>query len=340
MRDCYLGDPCQFHIRGVGITLDDILRDNIQPNITFARQSSIIRTTAALTSIMLALGLADSALSFVTFHSQEARKVGCGTYLLASSIVSLFIICIFTAKFWFLITTQMNASISRTVLRGGCVTIDPLLKLFLYMDSWLSACVAVERAVTVVQGVNFDKSKSKRLAQVVVAVLPFLTMGTLIHEPLHRELFGNSTKQSSWCVTRYSSSTQTYDTAISFVHFLAPFFANVVSALVIIFGAAHRRAATHVAHTYMQHVRDQLVEHKQLVVSPVILVVLSLPRLIISVLSGCVRASDHPWLYLWCYVVSFVPSILGSVVFILPSKMYQDQLKKSVRKWRRRLHRT
>jgi hypothetical protein len=34
----------------------------------------------------------------------------------------------FTIKFWFFILTQMNVFVSRSVLRGGCISIDPLLK--------------------------------------------------------------------------------------------------------------------------------------------------------------------------------------------------------------------
>jgi hypothetical protein len=249
----------------------------------------------------------------------------------------------------------MNVSVSLFVRQGGCVSIEPVLKLFIYLDSWLNACVAVERAVAVVKGVSFNKDKSKRVARWIIIILPFCIMGTIIHEPLYRELFvystesvnkdekkteeadtkRNKTENYAWCMTRYSRTVQDYNTGILFFHLVAPFIANLLSALFIIFGAARQRSVTRTKQTYREHVFEQLSEHKQLVISPIILLVLSLPRLIISLLSGCLNASRYSWLYLCGYFVSFTPPILVFVVFVLPSQLYRKTLKESLTSWRR-----
>jgi hypothetical protein len=223
-----------------------------------------VKTSTALAIIMYIVGLINSVLSLLTFKSKELRKVGCGMYLLASSITSLITISIFTVKFWFVLLTQMNVSTSLSVLRGGCVSIEPVLKLFVYLDSWLNACVAIERAVNVAQGVNFKKEKSKRIARWIIIILPFCIMGTIIHEPLYRELFvynpqklnkdankiaeieisRNETENFVWCMTHYSRTIQDYNTAILFFHLVAPFVVNLFSALFIIFLGALNLPAT------------------------------------------------------------------------------------------------
>jgi hypothetical protein len=316
--------------------------------MTLDNQPFTVKMSAALTMIIFVAGLINSILSFLTFQSKDLRRVGCGIYLLTSSITSLLTISMFTVKFWFVVLTQMNVSISRSVLQGGCVFVEPMLKLFLYLDAWLNACVAVERAVLISKGVTFDRKKSKRIAQRTIIILPFIIMITLIHEPLHRELFEskaekdktgeNKTENYVWCVTRYSRSIQDYNTAILFFHLVIPFIANLFSALFIIFGSARQRAVARTSQTYREHIYEQLHKHKQLVISPVILLVLSLPRLIISLLSGCVNASRYPWLYLCGYFISFIPSMLIFVVFVLPSKLYRKTFKESLNSWRRRIH--
>jgi hypothetical protein len=316
--------------------------------MTLDNQPFTVEMSAALTMIIFVAGLINSILSFLTFQSKDLRKVGCGIYLLTSSITSLLTISMLTVKFWFVVLTQMNVSISRSVLQGGCVFVEPMLKLFLYLDAWLNACVAVERAVLISKGVTFDRKKSKRIAQRTIIILPFIIMITLIHEPLHRELFEskaekdktgeNKTENYVWCVTRYSRSIQDYNTAILFFHLVIPFIANLFSALFIIFGSARQRAVARTSQTYREHIYEQLHKHKQLVISPVILLVLSLPRLIISLLSGCVNASRYPWLYLCGYFISFIPSMLIFVVFVLPSKLYRKTFKESLNSWRRRIH--
>jgi hypothetical protein len=327
--------------------------------------------------IMFLAGLINSILSFLTFKSKDLRKVGCGMYLLASSITSLLTICMFTIKFWFVVLTQMNISTSLSVLRQGCVSIEPILKLFVYLDSWLNACVAIERAINVIKGVNFDQKKSKRIARWIIIILPFFIMGTITHEPLYRELFvyntkkvkmirneteedkryenmtiGNETEDARthenetdenkaenyvWCMTRYSFSVQHYNTGILFFHLVTPFVINLLSALFIIFGAARQRSVTRTRQSYREHIFEQLREHKQLVISPIILLILALPRLIISLLSGCVNGSRNRWLYLIGYFISFSPSMLIFVVFVLPSKLYMKPFKKLLQSWRRRI---
>jgi hypothetical protein len=355
---CGLGDKCQLYAKNIGMTLDDILRDEIRPNMTLNNQSISLKMSAALTMIMLVAGLINSMLSFLTFYSKDLRKVGCGIYLLASSVVSLLTISIFTVRFWFLVLTQMNVSISLSVLRGGCRSIEPMLKLFIYLDAWLNACVAVERAVHVAKGIKFDKEKSKRIARWIILILPFCIMSSIIHEPLYRKLIenksggdqsvgsqiekdkkeGDKKEEYVWCLTLYSRSVQDYNTFILFLHLVGPFTANLFSALFIVFGSARQRAVARTRQTYREHVYEQLREHKQLLISPLILLVLSLPRLIIALLSGCVDASRYMWLYLSGYFISFTPSMLVFVVFVLPSELYRNKFKESLRSWHRRIH--
>ncbi len=111
--------------------LDDILRYEIRPNTTLANRPLSVKMSTTPTMVMFAVGLINSVLSLMTFQSKDSRTVGCGIYLLTSSITSLLTITMFTIKFWFLILTQINVFVSRSVLRGGCILIDPLLKYML-----------------------------------------------------------------------------------------------------------------------------------------------------------------------------------------------------------------
>jgi hypothetical protein len=336
--------------------LDDILHEELERNSTLNRQSFSVKLSAAVTIIMFVGGLINSIFSFITFKSEDVQQVGCGLYLLASSITSLLTISMFVVKFWFVVLTQIDISTSLSVLRRGCVSIEPLLKLCLYLDGWLNACVAIERAINVFKGINFDKKKSKVVARWVITILPFCIMSTLVHEPVYRNLFeyqapvnetgknetyANTTEEGkpvryTWCVTRYSSSVQDYNTVILFVHLVGPFIANLVSALFIIFGGARQRSVARTDQSFKEHVREQFNEHKQLIISPMVLLVLSIPRLIISLLPGCVKVSENLWLYLGAYFISFTPSILIFVIFVVPSDLYMKTFKNSFSNERRR----
>ncbi|CAF4144207.1 unnamed protein product, partial [Adineta steineri] len=107
LSSCVIGDQCNFFIKGIGLTLDDILRDELQPNKVLNNQSFSIKLSAGLTIIMFVAGLINSILSFITFQTKDSQQVGCGMYLLASSITSLLAISIFIIKFWFVVLTRI-----------------------------------------------------------------------------------------------------------------------------------------------------------------------------------------------------------------------------------------
>ncbi|CAF1138854.1 unnamed protein product [Adineta steineri] len=348
---CVIGDQCNFYIKGIGLTLDDILRDELKPNTVLNNQSFSIKLSAGLTIIMFVAGLINSILSFITFQNKDSQQVGCGMYLLVSSITSLLAISMFIIKFWFVVLTHINVSTSLSVLRGGCASIEPILKLFLYLDGWLNACVAVERAVLILKGVKFDKKKSKSIARQTLLIVPFCIFGTLIHELVFRRLFEYETapdttdasktnedtiKRYVSCITHYSPSVQHYNTAVLFFHLVGPFIVNLFSALFIICGGARQRSMVRTNQSFKEHIQQQFSEHKQLIISPIVLLVLTIPRLIISLLPSCVKTSENLWLYLGPYFISFTPSMLIFLIFVFPSELYMKAFKQSFIRIRQR----
>lgn len=371
---CVVGDQCSLFTKAIGLTINDILRNQVLPNVPFGKQSSLIQVGAAITMIMFVGGLINGILSLITFKNKKLREIGCGVYLFASSVTSLLTITMFTVKFWLVVLIQMYASTSSFLLRADCVAFGPLLKLCLYFDGWLNACVGIERTVSVSKGVSFNKRKSKCVARWIIIFSLVFVMGTVIHEPFHHYLFHHATykyrplynnfrmnipmendtihqereKNQSYayetehhvlCVIRYTRSLQTYNTITLFFHLLAPFIGNLCSALYIILGTARQRSAAKTKQTFQQHVLKQISEHKQLLISPIILLVLALPRLIISLVSGCVDPSSSPWLYFCGYLISFTPPMLIFVVFVIPSELYTKTFKESVTRWLRRIRR-
>ncbi len=88
--------------------------------------------------------------------------------------------------------------------------------------------------------------------------------------------------------------------------------------------------------------REQFQQHKHLLTAPIVLVILALPRLIITFALKCMVSSNGAWLFLVGYFISFIPSMLTFVIFIFPSKFYKKEFHKTVQQLRtnidRRLH--
>ena len=340
---CFYGRRCQFRSSGFGLSLDAILGYHILPKVNFNEQPLIIKMSLTGTVIFLVIGLINSVLSLMTFKNKHVREVGCGLYLLGSSMTALLIMITFGSKFIILILTQMTIITNRSFLSFQCHSIDFLLRICLCMDQWLSACVAIERAITAIKGTRFDKKKSKQTAKLVIMMLLIVVTSTAIHDPIYRRLIDERNNdddnlQRIWCTVSYSSALQVYNNIIHSCHFCGAFIINLVSVVILIKMKSRQNAAIHPQLTHRDRLQGQFRQHKHLLTAPIVLVILALPRLIISFVSKCMQSANDSWLFLVGYFVSLIPPMLTFVVFVLPSKFYRKEFHKSVQRFRRRLY--
>ena len=203
------------------------------------------------------------------------------------------------------------------------------------MNNWFNACVAFERVMAVHKKVNFNKMLSKRIARWIIFILPISIMISIIHEPLYRDIYDDKDEQRYWCVFHYYPSIEIYNKIIILFHFIGPFSINIFSTLFIIFVGAYQRRLTQEQLTYCQHIYEQLKENHNYIISPIILVSLGMPGVIISMLSDCIKVSYNSWFYFCAYLIPFIPSMTIFIVFVLPSKFYKKQFKQAI-KCRRR----
>jgi hypothetical protein len=337
-RQCYFGAKCQFSTKGSSLSLDIILGYHIYRKIELSQQPSIVKVAIALTTIIFTFGLINSFLSFQTFRRKETRDVGCGSYLFASSIISIVSVVILTLKFTLLMVLQMSSIDHHSVLYIiQCASMDFLIRFLLSTNDWLSACVAIERAVCVTQGTQFNKAKSKQMTKWAILIVLLFTSCAYIYDPVRRGLMNDEEEQHTWCVSQYPSSVQIYDWILNIIHFSLPFAINCISALTIIITVARTHSNSQKTKSFKQHLREEIHHHKHLLISPCILVILALPRLVISFLPGCMASARDSWFYLIGYFVSFIPSVMSFVVFVLPSDWYKKIFKESMKRiiWQR-----
>lgn len=239
---CSYGIRCQFSSSLFSLSLDAILGYHIQPHIDMIHQPSIVQFSLALTIIMSVGGLINGLVSLLTFKNKASRELGCGLYLLGSSITTIFSMIMFALKFLILMFTQIMAITNRSFLHSQCLSIDFLLRFSLNMHQWLNACVAMERAITAVKQTNFNKRKSRRMAIYIIVILLIINISTSVHDPLYRRLIDDNegddddeNENRIWCIVTYPPyHMQAFNLVMNIVHFCVPFAINLISALIII----------------------------------------------------------------------------------------------------------
>ncbi|CAF0926998.1 unnamed protein product [Rotaria sp. Silwood1] len=338
---CFYGTRCQFSSSGFGLSLDSILAYHIQPHINLIHQPNIVKICFALTTILMVAGFINGTLALITFNNKIICEVGCGLYLLGSSITTLLITILFGLKFWILVLAQMAIISNRLFLQIQCISLDFLLRVCLNMDQWLNACVAIERAITIIKATHFHKDKSRKLAKLAIAILLIVIIGTSIYDPFYRRLIDeeNEDDKRVWCIVTYPSSLQIFNSIIHTFHFLPPFVINLISAVILIAKKSRQRSNLQINRSFKELLKEQIRQHKHLFTAPVALVILALPRLILLFISKCMKSTNDAWLFLVGYLISFIPPMLTFLVFVLPSKFYKKQLHKSLVAYRTKIQR-
>ena len=128
------------------------------------------------------------------------------------------------------------------------------------------------------------RNKSKKISKWIILSVFIFTMLTHIHDPIHRELIDDFDidEHRIWCFVKYSSSMNIYNSFITLFHFLIPFSINIISALWIIITITYNRSGVQPDQTFREHLKQQLKQHRHILIAPFVLILLSLPRLIIS----------------------------------------------------------
>ena len=289
---------------------------------------------------MTIVGSINGLLVLITFKNKSVCQVGCGYYFLGSSVTTLLTMAFLLAKFVILLTTQMGLLTNRSFLLLQCRLVDYFLRVLLDLDQWLDACVSLERALITIRGIHFDKAKSRRYAKYVIAWLITLMLASGVYDPIHRRLINDNMNGSAdesdriWCFVSYSKWMKRIDSAMHMLFFFVPFFINVCATAIIIGCSARKRWKTQRNTRLELIIREQVRQHKHILIGPLTLVTLAVPRLVLSIVSGCMKSNSQSHIYLAGYFISFAPVILTCILFVAPSKSYRLELKNSITGYR------
>ena len=335
---CSFGRKCQLSASGFGLSLDAIIGYHIQQKIAFLDQSVVVKISLTLTMIIFFGGLMDGILCLIAFKNKSVHEVGCGLYLLGLSITTLLTMTTFGLKYFVVLLSQMNMISNGSLLKVQCLSLDWILRVCVCIDQWLNACVAIERTMISIKGPNFNKKKSKDAVKFVVTGLCLLTIMSCIHDPFHRRLVDeeddDGQEKRTWCIVQYSSGMEIYNSITYSFHFFGPFLINLISSIILIKTKTRQYMKMHPSESYKTSLINQFAAHKHLLIGPIVLVILALPRLIITFVSKCMESADDVWLYLIGYYISFIPTISSFVIFVLPSKFYRQEFQKSLLEYR------
>ena len=331
---CYHGKMCQYSTESMSVTLDSLIVKDIQNN---RRTSTCVYISIVV--LIFFFGLFNNLNSFLTFVRPTARKFGVGNYLLVIQIVNQCSLLLLLLKVIHIILgTNGTLFYYENFNLYSCKIVSYLLSVFTRITYWLTSFVAMERLCLVLFPTAPTMKNLRRVFALIVAVIIFV-FGMHIHEMIYyRTIIDHSYTSTdiTLCVTNYSqSSLSTYSRVNILIHYFIPFLIQIISVTILIIQIACSRARTRSENNHQSFInlfRTQFKTHKEQYITPIIIVLSSLPEIILSFSYACtgLKQSWQRYTLLAAYFLSYLPQLLGFILYVLPSTTYSEEFRQTL----------
>jgi hypothetical protein len=335
---CVYGSFCQFSTGGYSLSLDGIIGSHILLTASsLSEQSKIVQTAVILISIVALLGIILNMLSISTFIQRETHEVGCGLYLLASSIIGLLTQIVLISKMILLLIGERS--------NVSCLVVEFFLKWCPTSCEWFNACVAFERTIAVKRKMKYSRSKSKYFSKWITPIV-FIMVGLIcMPELLFRGIILDPIDERAWCVLKLNNEQPgllAFYSILNIVSFIIPLIINLSSGIIIIYNKFKSKQKTNKINDininnsmawkiHLKLIRTQILRHEDILIGPIILGCLSLPRLILTFIFVCTKLDQNSIPSLITYLIGFLPSMAIIFAFVCPSETYRLALIKTIK---------
>ena len=327
---CAYGSFCQFTTAGYTLSLDSIIGSHISiVTINLLEQSRVIQIAFGLVLTIVVCGIILNLLSICTFVQSDTQEVGCGLYLLVSSIVGLFTVMILMSKMILLLIHHQN--------NFSCAFVEYLLKWCPISCEWLNTGVAIERTIAVKRPAQYSRRSSRIYSKWIAPLIILFVASMSLPDLFYRRIIIDPLDDRTWCVLTLNHDRLTmlrFFSSWNILAFLIPFVINISSAIFIIIGtfrlkqkfltdAVGNKKDNASWKTHFDAIRNQIRQHKHIFLTPIVLAILSLPHVIITFIFVCTKLDQNSIPSLIAYLVGFLPTMAIPLAFIVPSSAYR-----------------
>jgi hypothetical protein len=329
---CYHSQLCQFSTELMSFTLDSLMIKDIQTN----RELSIGLYVSIILLVFL-FALFNNLSSFLTFARPKPRKFGVGNYLLLVSIVNQFSLLFLLAKLVHIILGSNGILFYyKTLNLFSCKIISYLLSVFTRITYWLTSLVTIERLCIVL----FPTSHIFKKPRVALGLSLFVILtvaGTHLHEAIYYTIVNDPsyvTMNVTLCVTNYVDQlVSLYNRVNVLIHYFAPFLIQVLSITVLAIKTARsRRQTASSKETFLDIFKKQFKAQKEQYITPLIIILNVLPQAILSFTYACTELKQawQRYMFLTTYFLSYLPQILGFILYVIPSTAYKNEFQQTL----------
>ncbi|CAF3583830.1 unnamed protein product [Adineta steineri] len=311
-RRCSYGHMCQYSTEWMSFTLDSLIIKDLDNN----RRISIIVYIFIVCLIFL-FGLLNNFNSFLTFIRPKSRKSGVVNYLLIISIIDQCSLLLLLLKIIHTILGYHGILFFYTNTNlYSCKILSYLLSVLTRITYWLTSLITIERLCLVLFPTSSLSKNQHRIIIMIIFVIVY---------------YSNLSRNATLCVTNYTQSLiLTYHRINVFIHYLIPFLIQIIAITILIIQVACNRVRIS-NQTFLNLFIKQIKTQKEQYITPIIIIISSLPQIILAFSYSCteLKQSWQRYTLLTTYFLSYLPQMLGFILYVLPSTTYSQEFRQT-----------
>lgn len=317
----------------MSFTLDSLIVKDLQKN----SQVSIV-VYLPLASFIVLFGLFNNLGSFLTFIRRKTRKFGVGNYLFFVSMTDQCSLFLLLFKIIHIILGSNGTLLFyEHVNLYSCKVLSYLLSVCTRLTYWLTSFVTIERLCMVLFPTSVTLKKPC-LALSLSAFALLMVCGMHIHEIFYYTTIedpSHTSANATLCVTNYIQPlVSIYNRVNVLIHYFIPFLIQIISVTIMIIRTAvsRARASGGQRETFASLLQKQLKTQKELYITPMTIILSSLPQTILSFSYAC-NGLDRSWqryTLLAAYFFTYLPQMLGFILYVLPSTAFSEEFRQTI----------
>jgi len=288
--------------------------------------------------MMFLFGLFNNTISFLTFLRPNSRKVGVGNYFLIIPIVDqCSLLFLFLKVIHILLGSSERLFYYENLNLYSCKIVSYLLSVFTRITYWLTSFVTIERLCLVLFPTSTTLKNARRVFGLSIFLILFV-FSMHLHEMMYYTIIidlSYTSKNVTLCVTDYvQSSVSIYHRVNLLIHYFIPFLIQIISITILLIQIACSRAriSGNNQQMFFNLFMKQLKTQKEQYITPITIVLSSLPQTVLSFSYACseLKQSWQRYILLTAYFLSYLPQMLGFILYVLPSTTYSNEFRQTV----------
>ena len=199
---------------------------------------------------------------------------------------------------------------------------------FIYVSTWSSSCVSIERMLIQIRHFDTLLYESRRRSIIIMVLLIVFVLLTQFFIPL-----GIYLQQEE----KFNDSLEILIRAVTLIHNILPFMLHFCASLIVLSALVRRQRELGVPHRCGYVVWQQLQKHRDFFLQPVMYICFTLPFLVIFLLGiyiddDCTkvdRVYSRKQILVFIEGLAIIPMVFVFPVLILPNKIYMAEFQRS-----------